>query len=213
LLVGLGGVAVILAVVAAVVLGDRSNDRTDSERAGDAADEQVELGEGSTAERSAGGGSDASSGGSDPDGTGSDQGDGGADPAGRDSAQSDAPTAGDSGDATSEDPAAEDPTGTPGGAPAVRVPEQIDPVCQVTSDQLLAALSGPEVARVVGGESFETVRCAPGWASIESSTGTIAVMQNIESGWTLVALGDDQPCLELEIPADVAAALACSSTG
>ncbi len=91
--------------------------------------------------------------------------------------------------------------------PLVSVPPT--PSCSITEAEFTAALDSPEIRRVIGDERFGDVRCAPSWATARTVNGMIAVVQQSEAGWSLAALGNDSPCLELGLPAELSAALAC----
>ena len=132
------------------------------------------------------------------------------------------------GNGTSEDPSGtgpgsagpDDPTagggdepddgGTPGptdSIPLVSVPPESS--CAITDAEFSAVLDTPEIRRVVGDERFGDVRCINNLVAARTSSGLIAVVRQDPSGWTLATLGDDSPCLELELPPDITSALRC----
>lgn len=81
--------------------------------------------------------------------------------------------------------------------------------CGITGAEFAAALDTPRARRTIGDQHFADVRCTHNLASARTEGGLIAVVREDPSGWVLAALGDDSPCLALELPSDITTALAC----
>lgn len=92
-------------------------------------------------------------------------------------------------------------------APLVSVSPSSD--CEITGAEFAAALDTPEARPQIDGQYFDDVRCTHNFATARTDGGLIAVVRHDPSRWVLVALGDDSPCLELELPSDITTALAC----
>ncbi len=218
----IAAVAVVAVVVLAWLIGSRSSNGagdTSSTRPGSseaAAGRDVDPdragADGADADGAADGSADGSSGtgaASESDrGAGARDGNGGGDAGG-------APSGTGPGSAGPDDPeggGVDDPDdgATPGptdSIPLVSVPPESS--CAITDAEFSAVLDTPEIRRVVGDERFGDVRCINNLVAARTSSGLIAVVRQDPSGWTLATLGDDSPCLELELPADITSALGC----
>ena len=84
-----------------------------------------------------------------------------------------------------------------------------DSGCSITDAEFAAVLDTPQTRRMIGDEHFAGVRCINNLAAARTEDGLIAVVREDPSGWVLAALGDDSPCLQLELPPDITTALAC----